>query len=152
MKFKIDANLERVARWCSSYRIEDLSTELCEALEKAGIITDKPENIGKTLYEAKETVQVSAIMDIIERFSSYMRYSPVTVIKNDPTIWDAINNLVLIDWSACPYCGEPELEYYEMEGHELNDGDYYTPNSWVIDFYVYNCPECGKTIKMSEEL
>lgn len=147
MKFKIDANLGRISRWCHQYRIEDLSTRLCDALESAGILTDKAENIGKTLYEAKETVQVTGIIKVMERFCHIM-----VAIKEDPQIWDAINNLVLIDWSACPYCGKVELEYYETEGHEIPNGDYYQPNDYVTDFYVYKCPECGEIIKMSEEL
>lgn len=51
----------------------------------------------------------------------------------------------------CPECGG-ELEFSETEGHELNDGDYYTPNSYEIDNYVYRCRECGAIIKSEKEL
>ena len=46
----------------------------------------------------------------------------------------------------CDECGEP-LYYEDDAGHEVNDGDYYTPNGTRTDFYVYKCPECGKTFK-----
>ena len=152
MKFKIDENFKRVARWCYNYRSEDLSIEFCTALEKAGIITEKPENVGKTLYEAKETVQVLGILEVLGRFSRLIKNEFDKVVKNDPQIWDAVNNLILIDWEACPYCGKVELESREPEGHDLNDGDYWTPSGYEIDYYVYECCECGKIIKTREEL
>ena len=51
----------------------------------------------------------------------------------------------------CPHCGG-ELEFVETEGHELKDGDYYTPNSYIVDNYVYRCVECGEIIKTPNEL
>ena len=51
----------------------------------------------------------------------------------------------------CPHCGG-ELQYIETEGHELRDGDYYTPNSYIIDNYVYRCADCGEYIKTPNEL
>lgn len=51
----------------------------------------------------------------------------------------------------CPECGG-ELRFVETDGHELKDGDYWTPNSYVIDYYIYECRECGKTIKSEKEL
>lgn len=50
-----------------------------------------------------------------------------------------------------PHCGG-ELEFVETEGHELKDGDYYTPNSYIVDNYVYRCVECGEIIKTPNEL
>ena len=47
---------------------------------------------------------------------------------------------------VCDECGEP-LVYDDAAGHEIKDGDYYTPNSIEYDFHVYKCPECGKTFK-----
>ena len=51
----------------------------------------------------------------------------------------------------CPYCGG-ELRFVRTEGHELQDGDRWTPNSYVIDNYVYECPVCGEIIKSKKEL
>lgn len=51
----------------------------------------------------------------------------------------------------CPECGG-ELDYVETQGHELNDGDYYTPNSYIIDKYIYRCADCGEIIKTDKEL
>ena len=51
----------------------------------------------------------------------------------------------------CPECGG-ELRFVETEGHELRDGDYYTPNSYIIDNYVYQCRECGEIIKSKKEI
>ena len=51
----------------------------------------------------------------------------------------------------CPLCGGI-LHEDEPEGHEVNDGDYYTPNSYVIDNYVYHCEECGEIYKLRDEI
>lgn len=59
--------------------------------------------------------------------------------------------MATIEDMICPVCGG-ELRYKDMEGHELKDGDYWTPNSWVVDKYVYECRECGEIIKTSKEL
>ena len=40
----------------------------------------------------------------------------------------------------------------EQQAHELRDGDYYTPNSYIIDNYVYRCADCGEYIKTKDEL
>ena len=50
-------------------------------------------------------------------------------------------------FNNCPYCGG-ELIYDGNEGHELKDGDYFTPNTWIKDFEVYTCRQCGETIKI----
>ena len=46
----------------------------------------------------------------------------------------------------------PVPKFIETEGHELKDGDYYTPNSYIVDNGVYRCVECGETIKIPNEL
>lgn len=51
----------------------------------------------------------------------------------------------------CPVCGG-ELDFVETEGHELKDGDYYTPNSYIIDYFVYRCRECGEIVKTENVL
>lgn len=56
-----------------------------------------------------------------------------------------------MDRPKCPDCGG-ELKELDPIGHELKDGDYFTPNSYIIDYYVYECRECGKTIKSEKEL
>ena len=66
-------------------------------------------------------------------------------------VFDAFCALIFWGDGDCPHCGG-ELEFIETEGHELNDGDYYTPNSYVIDNYVYRCNECGEYIKTPKEL
>ena len=47
----------------------------------------------------------------------------------------------------CDNCGA-EMQFKDEFGHELKDGDYWTPNSWQVDGYVYECPECGERIKI----
>ena len=42
----------------------------------------------------------------------------------------------------CPECGE-YLQFWGENGHELNDGDYLTPNTFVTESYTYKCPNCG---------
>ena len=38
------------------------------------------------------------------------------------------------------------------EENYMKDGDYYTPNSYKIDYYIYHCAVCGETIKSEKEL
>lgn len=66
-------------------------------------------------------------------------------------VFDAFCNLVVMGDGDCPVCGG-NLVYDETEGHELNDGDLYTPNSWVPDLYCYHCANCGEIIKTPNEL
>lgn len=51
----------------------------------------------------------------------------------------------------CPECGA-ELSFWGNEGHELNDGDYWTPPTYEIDCYVYKCPVCGEIYKTQNAL
>lgn len=51
----------------------------------------------------------------------------------------------------CPECGA-ELKFSMTNGHELNDGDYLTPNTYVVDSYIYKCPDCGATYETKNEL
>lgn len=53
--------------------------------------------------------------------------------------------------NKCPACGG-DLEYYDTIGHELHDGSYEVPNSYIFDYYVYRCRECGEFVKTKKEL
>lgn len=62
-----------------------------------------------------------------------------------------IKAMKIIDSCICPECGG-ELECWKEVGHELKDGDYYTPNSYVIDYFIYRCADCGEIFKSEKEL
>lgn len=70
---------------------------------------------------------------------------------------EKVYELAELPWDAptesfrCPICGG-ELEFVEEVGHENNDGDYYTPNSYDIDYYVYCCQNCDEIINTKDEL
>lgn len=51
----------------------------------------------------------------------------------------------------CPKCGAG-ADFVANVGHELKDGDYLTPNSYVIDYYKYRCRECGEYFKTTKLL
>lgn len=75
-----------------------------------------------------------------------------TVVEIDNTVNPT--EFSCLRWKAiarCPECGA-RLEFIETIGHELNDGDYFTPNSYVIDYYVYRCRECGEYFKTNFQL
>ena len=51
----------------------------------------------------------------------------------------------------CPECGG-ELKLIDTDGYELNDGDYLTPNTYVIERYIYRCADCGEIIETNDLL
>lgn len=59
----------------------------------------------------------------------------------------AFYGLTLLGEGDCPHCGG-FTKCVETYGHELNDGDYCTPNSYIVDYYVQECPVCGERYKM----
>lgn len=146
MKFKIDNNLERLASiWCIAERpeLEKFSAELCAHLVHAGIIEDTPDNWGESVLIAMGPQYVKDVCDLLAGFLKVSR------IHTDA--FDAFCRLIVMGDGNCPNCGG-ELKFSETIGHELKDGDYYTPNSYVIDYYVYHCPICGEIIKSKNEL
>lgn len=54
---------------------------------------------------------------------------------------DAFFNCIIMGDGDCPECGG-NLDY-EENGHYLDDGDYYTPPTWVVDEYICTCSNCG---------
>ena len=145
MRFKIDENLKRVAAEKAA-RPETVSVELCAALVDAGMIEDPNDNWGESVLIATGPQYVS---DVCAVLAEYLYNDETRSIPAD--VFDAFCALIVWGDGDCPHCGG-ELEFVETEGHELKDGDYYTPNSYVIDNYVYQCRECGETIKSEKEL
>ena len=111
----------------------------------SGMFEDTPDNYGVTVIQATGNKLVS---DVCAGLSTFL-FGECRAIHCD--VFDAFCRLVIIDDGDCQECGG-ELKFIETEGHELNDGDYYTPNSYVIDKYVYQCRECGAIIKIENEL
>lgn len=149
MRFKIDKNLLRVGQEFTDYpNINPLefSRGLCAALIKAGMIEDTNEHWGEPVISATGQCYIK---DVCAVFAGYLYEDESHSIHSD--IFDAFCKLVIIGDGGCPDCGG-ELEYVETEGHELKDGDYLTPNSYVVDNYIYRCRECGKIIKSEKEL
>lgn len=54
-------------------------------------------------------------------------------------------------WPLCPFCGD-RLEFYETEGHDEPSGLWDVPPSYVIEYYIYRCRECGEYIKTEKQL
>lgn len=147
MRFKIDENLNVVAAAMSALVAnETVAIELCARLIDAGMIEDDPENWGQSVLRATGPQYVS---DVCAVLADYLYNDETHSVPAD--VFDAFCRLVILGDGDCPHCGG-ELRFIETEGHELNDGDYYTPNSYKIDNYIYECRECGATIKSEKEL
>lgn len=145
MQFKIDENLGIVAAAKGERQHSIVARELCAKFIDAGMIEMVPANFNVPVIQATGPQYVS---DVCAVLAEYL-YNDET--KSIPAaVFDAFCKLVIVS-DGCPHCGG-ELKFVETEGHELNDGDYYTPNSYVVDKYVYECRECGEIIKSEKEL
>lgn len=145
MRFKIDKNLKRVAA-AKAASPETVAVELCAALVDAGMIDDAQDNWGESVWEASGQRYVS---DVCAVLAEYLYDDEAHSIPSD--VFGAFCALVVMGDGGCPHCGG-ELRFIGTEGHELKDGDYYTPNSYEIDNYIYECRNCGETIKTQNEL
>ena len=147
MQFKIDENLKRIAAAkVKAVSDEFFAIELCSRFIDAGMIEDTPDNWGESVLIATGPQYVS---DVCAVLAEYLYGDESHSIPSD--VFDAFCALTVMGDGDCPHCGG-ELRFIETEGHELNDGDYYTPNSYEIDNYIYECRNCGETIKSEKEL
>lgn len=147
MRFKIDENLNRVAAaMVAPNDPETVAVELCARFVDSGMIENTNENWGESVLTATGPQYIS---DVCAVLAGFLYGDESRSIPSD--VFDAFCALIVMGDGDCPHCGG-ELKFIETEGHELKDGDYYTPNSYVIDNYVYKCCECGETIKSEKEL
>ena len=147
MQFKIDERLKVVA--AAMVEPKDPATvavELCARFVDAGMITDDPDKYGCSFIEMTGPQYV---FDICKVLAGYLYGDKSRSIQSG--VFDALCRVTVLGDGDCPECGG-ELEFVETEGHELNDGDYYIPNSYEIDCYVYRCRVCGAIIKSEKEL
>lgn len=145
MRFKIDENLRKIAT-AKQADAETVAVELCAYMVNAGIVEDAPEHWGESVLIATGPRYVKDVCAVLAGFlyGDKSRSIPADV-------FNAFCALTIVGDGDCPHCGG-ELEFVKTDGHELNDGDYNTPNSYVIDNYVYRCVECGEIIKIPYEL
>ena len=147
MRFKIDDNLKVVAAAMVAPKDpETVAVELCARFVDAGMIENTNENWGESVLTATGPQYIS---DVCAVLAGFLYGDESRSIPSD--VFDAFCAIIVMGDGDCPHCGG-ELKFIETEGHELNDGDYYTPNSYVIDNYVYECRVCGETIKSEIEL
>ena len=147
MRFKIDKNLFRVAaESVAPVEMESFAVDLCAALIDAGMIEDPNDHWGESVLVATGPQYFS---DVCAVLAGFLYGDESRTVPAD--IYDAFCALIVWDDGDCPNCGG-ELEFVRTEGHEINDGDYYTPNSYIVDYYVYRCVECGKIFKTPNEL
>ena len=147
MRFKIDKNLNVVAAaMAAPVANEAVAVELCARFIKAGMIEDDPEKWGESVLRATGPRYVKDVCAVLAGFlyGDESRSIPADV-------FDAFCALIVMGDGDCPNCGG-ELRFVETEGHELKDGDYFTPNSYEIDNYIYECRNCGEIIKSENEL
>ena len=150
MKFKIDHNLREIANELRTHPADIMlplvSKELCRRFIDAGMIEDTPDNYGESVLIATGP---NYVKDICQLLAEYLYNEKTHPINAD--VFDAFCRLTIIGDGDCPNCGG-ELKLKDTIGHELNDGDYFTPPSYVVDYYEYECPICGETIKSKNEL
>ena len=143
MRFKIDKNLNVVAAAkVAPVAPETVAVELCARFIDAGMIDDTPDNWGESVLAPTGPQYVS---DVCAVLAEYLYDDETRSIPAD--VFDAFCALIVWGDGDCPHCGG-ELVYEGDSGHELKDGDYFTPNTWIKDFEVYTCRQCGETIKI----
>lgn len=146
MKFKVDSNLKIVAAAMAAPKDpEAVAVELCEWFVYEGYIEADPKNFNVAVSRATAGQNV---MDICALLALYLYRDTSKPIPAG--VFDAFCALVILP-EGCPKCGG-KLKYVEEEGRELRDGDYYTPNSYIVDYFVYICRECGEIIKSEDVL
>lgn len=57
----------------------------------------------------------------------------------------------IIQSGHCPCCGG-ELILFDTIGHRIPSHDYDLPDYYEIDYYIFNCQDCGETIKTENEI
>lgn len=146
MTFKNDENLQflkmaAIAVNGKETDAEKHGRELYDGLVDAGLMEDTMANVGVTIQKVLGNQHVKDVCNFL-----YSIYG----IPIPSGLFDTFCKLEIVS-EGCPECGG-KLEFCETEGHELNDGDYWTPNTYIVDEYIYRCAECGETIKSEKEL
>lgn len=145
MRFKIDKNLKRVAA-AKTADPETVAVELCARLIETGMIEDPNGYFGESVLIATGPQYVSDVCAIL---AGFLYGDETRSIPAD--VFDAFCALIIMGDGDCSHCGG-ELVFTATEGHELKDGDYFMPNSYIVDNYVYRCVECGEIFKTPNEL
>ena len=145
MRIKIDDNLKKVAAaiQLAPLDLSIFARLLCQKLIASDILSDVPDNYGLTMIQATARARVYDVVFVL------IEYLGIPALDMDT--FDAFCRCVVIGDGDCPECGG-ELAFLETEGHELNDGDYFHPNTYEIDQYVYKCRHCGEIVKSEKEL
>lgn len=145
MQFKIDNNLIQVVAGMAEPKDQKVVTrELCQRFVDAGLLKpDDPDNYGEP---AIRVIGPEHAVEIHQILADYLGVANI-----ETKVYDAFCHLSLLGDGDCPVCGG-RLKFVETEGHELRDGDYYCPPSYVIDKYVYKCQVCGEIVKLDKEL
>lgn len=147
MRFKVDNNLKKIAAASVAHvEPETVAVELFQRLVDAGMVEDNEDCWGEPILLVMGPRYVSDICAVLAGFLYGDKTHPV-----ESGVFDAFCRLEIINDGPCPECGA-DYELVDTEGHEVRSGDYDIPNSYVIDYYIYRCRECGKIIKTEEEL
>lgn len=142
MILKQDKNLAVIAERAQK-DIAEVAYILTQGLLNAGLIKDDDEYYGVALKDCVDgSTPVSTIVDIIKQTGI------AAVIDTD---YDAFIECIVMGDGQCPECGG-FLRLADYEGHKLNDGDYYMPDTFVIDEYIYRCPICGYEIRTEKDM
>lgn len=147
MTFKNDQNLQTLMVAAQHAGISDAKIpyqhgrELYDDLVESGFFENTTDNVG---FDVQTVIGKRSVKDVCDFLSCFYGL-PIKC-----NIVDAFCHLQIVS-EGCPECGG-KLELIETDGHELHDGDYWTPNTYIVDEYIYRCAECGETIKTENEL
>jgi len=143
MKIKIDDNLKKVAAAINldAVDLNIFSKLLGNKMVVSGLLVDDPENYGLPVIMATGNAHV---FDVVSALIEYLCVPAMTM-----ETFDAFCDCIVMGDGDCPECGG-ELKFFENEGRELHDGDYYVPNSFIPEKTVYKCRVCGSTIKYDD--
>lgn len=141
MRFRNDFYLKRVAAAKAVPASSDIvAVELCNRLIEAGMIEDDED--GMPLARA---IGQCLSHEVVAVLAAYLYGDASCSVPSD--VFDAFCSLVTMGEGDCPFCGG-DLRFVDTEGHDTNDGDYWTPSGYVIDYCVYECTLCGETTKI----
>lgn len=141
MYFKINEALER---FYASFGVERPTEDSSRALLQAVVATGHIHNVER--YGGLQLIESTNPDDYpVNEFARVLR----DFFHADATLEQAVALFGLTVWGEgdCPECGG-RMECVETVGHGTGDGDYYTPEGFEVEYYVYRCPVCGETIKI----
>ena len=138
MRIRDDKNLQLLAE-AAGVESKEMGEAILKSLLAYDSEIDNEDNYGLDIVNVlDEDIPLSKLGQILDEAG---------LCRRNEEIMDAFFACRLMGDGDCPECGS-EMNYNDTIGHEDNDGDYYTPNGYIVDYEVYVCPNCGEIKKI----